>query len=239
MFNFAAIKTTLLNTALNAGIFLLASAAIQGIATALDNYIHRLDNAKESLSSTQSELSSVNNELKDTSDKITALESLDPSSLSITDKEDLQRLKDQNEELRIRQKYLEDQEKYDLQKVADLTKEKHGQKYGNVNHDTVDEYRSLYTNKDTETTPASSYLTGGASSQSAPYAASQQSTGAMRGSGTLADLIAQYEYYIKLKKEAVQSDNAADIKQYDDKLAEIAEKLRNDRSEERRVGKEC
>ena len=231
MFNFAAIKTTLLNTALNAGIFLLASAAIQGIATALDNYIHRLDNAKESLSSTQSELSSVNNELKDTSDKITALESLDPSSLSITDKEDLQRLKDQNEELRIRQKYLEDQEKYDLQKVADLTKEKHGQKYGNVNHDTVDEYRSLYTNKDTETTPASSYLTGGASSQSAPYAASQQSTGAMRGSGTLADLIAQYEYYIKLKKEAVQSDNAADIKQYDDKLAEIAEKLRNDRTE--------
>ncbi len=108
---------------------------IQLTATALDNYIHRLDNAKESLSSTQSELSSVNNEIKDTSDKITALEALDPSSLSITDKEDLQRLKDQNEELKIRQKYLEDQEKYDLQKVADLTKEKYGQKYGNVNHE--------------------------------------------------------------------------------------------------------
>lgn len=205
--------------------------AIQLAVTALDNYIHRLDNAKEALSSTQSELSSVNDELKDTTDKIAELEALDPSSLSITDKEDLQRLKDQNEELRIRQKYLEDQEKYDLQKVADLTKEKYGQKYGNVNRDTVDEYRSLYNNKDTKITPASSYLTGGTSSQSTPYAASKQSTDAMRGSGTLADLIAQYEYYLNLKKEAVQNNDAEGIKQYEDKLAEIAKELRDDRTE--------
>lgn len=34
----AAINTTLLNTALNAGIFFVASLAIQGIAKALDNY---------------------------------------------------------------------------------------------------------------------------------------------------------------------------------------------------------
>ena len=220
-----------MNTALNAVIFLVASLAIQGIAKALDNYIHRLDNAKEALSSTQSELSSVNDELKDTTDKIAELETLDPSSLSITDKEDLQRLKDQNEELRIRQKYLEDQEKYDLQKVADLTKEKYGQKYGNVNRDKVDEYRSLYNNKETKTTQASSYLTGGISSQSTPYAASKQSTDAMRGSGTLADLIAQYEYYLKLKKEAVQNNDTEGIKQYEDKLTEIANKLRDDRTE--------
>lgn len=230
-FQFAAIKATLLNTALNAGIFLVASVAIQGIAKALDNYIHRLDNAKEALSSTQSELSSVNDELKDTTDKIAELEALDPSSLSITDKEDLQRLKDQNEELRIRQKYLEDQEKYDLQKVADLTKEKYGQKYGNVNRDKVDEYRSLYNNKETKTTQASSYLIGGTSSQSTPYAASKQSADVMRGSGTLADLIAQYEYYLKLKKEAVQSNDAEGIKQYEDKLTEIANELRDDRTE--------
>ncbi|GFH91539.1 hypothetical protein IMSAGC002_02796 [Lachnospiraceae bacterium] len=205
--------------------------AVQLTATAINDYIHRLDNAKETLSTTQSELSSVNGEIDNTTNKIKELEALDPSSLSITDKEDLQRLKDQNEELRIRQKYLEDQEQYELQKVADLTKEKYNQKYGNVNRDTVDEYRSLYNNKDTKTTPASSYLTGGVSSQSVPYAASQQSTGAMRGSGTLADLIAQYEYYIKLKKDAVQNNDAEGIKQYEDKLAEIANELRDDRTE--------
>lgn len=46
-FNFVAIKATLLNTALNAGIFLVASVAIQGIAKALDNYIHRVEKARE------------------------------------------------------------------------------------------------------------------------------------------------------------------------------------------------
>ena len=102
--------------------------AIQLAVTAIDNYIHRLDNAKEALSATQSELSSIGKEIEDTTEKIKELEALDPSSLSITDKEDLKRLKDQNEELRIRQQYLEQQEKYDLQKVADLTKEKFNHK---------------------------------------------------------------------------------------------------------------
>ena len=222
------LKTILLNSAIS----MVIGVAIQGIAKALDDYIHRLDNAKEALSSTQSELSSINSEINDTTAKIAELEALDPSSLSITDKEDLQRLKDQNEELRIRQKYLEDQEKYDLRKVADLTKEKYGQKYGNANRETVDEYRSLYANKDTKTVPASSYLTGGGtSSQPMPYAASKQNTDAMRGSGTLADLIAQYEYYIELKKEAVQNNDVDGVKQYDDKLSEIAERLRSDRTE--------
>ncbi|MDE5938750.1 MAG: hypothetical protein K2H37_06690 [Lachnospiraceae bacterium] len=46
-FSTAALKTTLLNSALNAGIFMLASVAIQAIATGIDNYIHRVDNARE------------------------------------------------------------------------------------------------------------------------------------------------------------------------------------------------
>lgn len=47
MFNFATIKATLFNAALNAGIFLVASLAIQGIVKALDNYIHRVEKARE------------------------------------------------------------------------------------------------------------------------------------------------------------------------------------------------
>ncbi len=46
-FSAAALKTTLLNSALNAGIFLAASFAIQAIATGIDNYIHRVENARE------------------------------------------------------------------------------------------------------------------------------------------------------------------------------------------------
>ncbi len=65
MFDFASIKATLLNTALNAGIFLVASLAIQGIATALDNYIHRVDKARERTSELFDEFKEMNNTLAD------------------------------------------------------------------------------------------------------------------------------------------------------------------------------
>lgn len=47
MFNFAAIKATLLNSALNAGIMLAVSVALQAIVKGLDNYIHRVEKARE------------------------------------------------------------------------------------------------------------------------------------------------------------------------------------------------
>jgi len=64
-FNFAAVKATLLNTALNAGIFLIASLAIQGIAKALDNYIHRVEKARERTSELFDEFKEMNDTLAD------------------------------------------------------------------------------------------------------------------------------------------------------------------------------
>lgn len=64
-FNFAAIKATLLNTALNAGIFLVASVAIQGIAKALDNYIHRVEKARECTGELFDEFKQMNDTLAD------------------------------------------------------------------------------------------------------------------------------------------------------------------------------
>ncbi len=64
-FDFAAIKTTLFNTALNAGIFLVASLAIQGIAKVLDNYIHRADNARERTDELFTEFKQMNDTLAD------------------------------------------------------------------------------------------------------------------------------------------------------------------------------
>jgi len=59
-FDFTAIKATLLNTALNAGIFFLASAAIQGVAKALDNYIHKTEKARERTDVLFSEFAQMN-----------------------------------------------------------------------------------------------------------------------------------------------------------------------------------
>lgn len=167
---------------------------------ALDNYIHRLDKAKEALSNTQSEISSIETEIESLNDKIKELENRDPASLSIINKEDLQNLKAQNEELKIRQQYLNQEKNDDQQKVANLTKEKYNQQYGTSNQELIEQYKSLYENQPGPSKPVSSYLTGENTTQTISYAASSQDTGLIRGSGVLADLIAQYEYYSDLKK---------------------------------------
>ncbi len=79
-FNLAAVKATLLNTALNAGIFLAASLAIQVIAKTIDNYTHRTENAikrtdelKETYKKTAEKLSSLKktaDELAETYDRL-------------------------------------------------------------------------------------------------------------------------------------------------------------------------
>ena len=83
-FNFAAIKATLLNTAFNAGIFLVASVAIQGIVKALDNYIHRVEKANEAMDeavgeyeSAKSSLESINSELNEQNTQLNELLSKD------------------------------------------------------------------------------------------------------------------------------------------------------------------
>ncbi len=228
----AALGMKALSIAGNIILFMAITKSIQLAVKAIDDYVHRLNNAKEALNETKSELESVNSEIGETTDKIKELEALDPSSLSITDKEDLQRLKDQNKELRIRQQYLEQQEKYDLQKVADLTKEKYGLKYNDsASREDIDAYKELYEKPSKQSKPASTYLTGASSNQATPYAAGLQNQDIMKGSDSLASLIAQYEYFEEQKKKAIQSKDVESIDKYNQKIEEIAQKLRDDRTE--------
>ena len=61
----AAMKATLLNSALNAGIFLAVSLAIQAISTGIDNYIHRVENARERTAELLDEFQQRNDSLSD------------------------------------------------------------------------------------------------------------------------------------------------------------------------------
>lgn len=219
---FAMIGNMLLSTAITKGIELTAKA--------IDDYVHRLDRAKEKLEETQSDLSSVESEIATNKSKIEELESL--NNLSITDKENLEQLKAQNEELRIRQQYLEQQAQQEAKDVADLTKEKYGLKYNApTTREDIDAYKKLYENPQKQSSPTSSYLTGGSTSQTIPYAAALQNEGLMKGSDSLADLIAQYEYFEEQKKKAIQNEDLEGIEKYNKKLGETAQKLRDDRTE--------
>ena len=219
-----------LATAGNMFVSWAVTQALQFAVTAIDDYIHRLDNAKEELAETQSELSSIEDEINQNNNSIKELQSMDPSSLSITDKEDLQRLKDQNKELKIRQQYLQEQEQDGLQTVADLTKEKYGEKYSSATEENINRYRELYKNGPKKPKPASSYLTGDSTPSSHPYAPGQN-TELSKESDSLANLIAKYEYYSSEKKKAIQNNNAKDLEQYNKELSNLKDKLIENRTE--------
>ncbi|MCI8551349.1 MAG: hypothetical protein HFI68_12335, partial [Lachnospiraceae bacterium] len=62
-FHLAAAKAALLNTALNAGIFLAASSAVQALYQAFDQYVHRVERARERTDELLSEYSQMNDTL--------------------------------------------------------------------------------------------------------------------------------------------------------------------------------
>lgn len=100
----AKIGTAALVTSLNMLISLGATLAITALVKAIDNHIHRVEKAKEAVADSRSEyeeatsdLESMNSELEDTNAKMKELENKE--SLSFTDKEELDKLKEQNNEL--------------------------------------------------------------------------------------------------------------------------------------------
>lgn len=86
------------------GVNMLIGMALDGIATSIDNYIHRVDKANETIDNarseyenSKSEIESTNAELEETRQKISELES--KGVLSFTDEAELDKLKQQNDEL--------------------------------------------------------------------------------------------------------------------------------------------
>ena len=63
MFDFAAVKATLLNTALNAGVFLFISLTVQKVAEAFDSYSHRAENARKRTDEISSDFKQINDTL--------------------------------------------------------------------------------------------------------------------------------------------------------------------------------
>lgn len=210
--------------------FAAATWAIGKGIEAIDNYVHRLDKAKEAFANTESDLSSVKSEIETTTDRIKELEAMD--SLSITDKEDLQRLKDQNEELRIRQQYLEKQKQSNAEKVANLTKEKYSSQYtsksGSIQDD-IDKYRSLYGQSQTQNSYSSTRGNSGIPG-SMSYAPGSTANEYNIESASLANLIAQYQYYQEEKSKAIAANDEASIEKYNAKLKETDQKLMDNRT---------
>lgn len=132
-FNFAAVKATLLNTALNAGIFLVASLAIEGFTNAIDKYVNLAEEAREKSTELSNAWKEDNSSLSDTISQYKELnEKLNDNSLTT---EEVKSIKEQLTSIQddLNQKYGEEANnidivngKYDEQiaKLDELSKKK-------------------------------------------------------------------------------------------------------------------
>lgn len=208
-------------------------AGLTALYAVVDHFTLSLEEAKEKLETTESELESVNQQIEELSEQIKELESLE--TLSITDKEDLEQLKAQNKELEIRQRYLEKQKQNDEKDVSNAAKQEYNRRYDSTSREDIDNRKDALNNPISSGGTASSYLTGGTTTSTTPYAAGQQAQ-VDTEYDKLADLIAQYELYSEKKKEAIANDdgskeNAELIDKYSKKLGEVETELMNCRTE--------
>lgn len=107
---------------------ILLTGAIVGLAHAFDLIPKSVEDAESDLSEVQSKLSDVNSEIAERENKIKELEQLETPSL--VDKEELKKLKEENEELKIRQGYLEEQEKRANKELTDASKREYSKEFG-------------------------------------------------------------------------------------------------------------
>lgn len=225
---------TLVTKAFSIALNMLASAAISWVISkayeAIDNYVHRVEKAKETLSDMESELDSINSKISENKKLIAELEAIE--NPSITDEEDLERLKAENEELRIRQKYLDMQREEQGKKVAKYAEENYDKKYGNSKYETsrenVDKYKEKLSGSTNKPTLSNNYLTGNASdSENATNTFNTYNDEA----NALTRLIAEYEFYNEKKKEAVKTGDAKVVEEYNEKIKTLTGELTTARTE--------
>ena len=106
-----------------------AIAKVFQLATeAIDNCVHRVENAREKLQDTESELKSVETEIKNINSQIDEL--LAKDTPTITDENDLKRLRLENEELENRREILEAQKELESSKLNSAIEDKWEKQYG-------------------------------------------------------------------------------------------------------------
>ena len=90
MFTFAAIKATLLNTALNAGIMLAATVAIKLLAKTLDNAADSLTDVESRIEDNQTALSDYTSKIEELTKKLKELNQTDVKYLSDDERKELE-----------------------------------------------------------------------------------------------------------------------------------------------------
>ncbi len=221
-----------------AGWATLAVGALASVTASIYAYNKSIDtavdNAREKLSETETLLSSLSTEKDTIVSKIKELETLEKNgSLSIVDKADLEALRNQNEELRIRQMYLTKQQEKENQDLVAASKKKYNRDYAHqqLSRTSIDQYKDALTEKAGNQPPVNTYLTGSTNVTPTSYAPGIEAQQLQTESQTLAANIAKYEYYTEEKKKAFQAGDTKSVEKLDEKLTAVSETIYKSREE--------
>ena len=142
-FDFAALKATALNTALNVGVMLAVSLAVQGISKAYDYFAHKVENANKALDdaiteydSAKSSLENINTQLDDQNKKISVL--LAKDKLTYAEKGQLEELQDITKELLIQQDIESRRTEHAAKEVANKAVDAYDKTYGKYDISNID-----------------------------------------------------------------------------------------------------
>lgn len=149
-FDFAKLKAIAFNAALNMGVMLIASIAIQGLVTIIDNWIHRVEKANEAMDnaiseydSAKSSLESINTELDVQLQAIEALQKKD--KLTYVEKGQLEELQEITKELLIQQDAEEKKAARASKEAANKTVDAYKKQYGDYDVSKGEVERTLNT----------------------------------------------------------------------------------------------
>ena len=208
-------------------------AVVAGIHAYNKSIDEAVDNARENLAETEEQLAAISSEKEKVVKQLKELESLEKNgNLSITDKADLDILREQNEELRIRQLYLNKEKAKENEELVTTAKKKYDRDFGkqSTSRDTIETYKSQLAFKpDFQTVNGS--LTEDPYVSQATNEANIQAKQLIEESDALDALIAKYEYYSDAKQEAIQANDETALARYEEKLGDIETSLIENREE--------
>lgn len=205
--DFAAIKAGLLNIALNTGVMLIASLAIEGalklfdsLITTTEEYKEKVEESSTAYENSKSQLETVNQELNEQTKVIDSL--LSKGNLTYTEEGQLEKLQGITQELRLQQDLLKKQTESDKKDLA-------------VN--AADLTNSQYDLEDVSESKVNEYVNFANASGNNAILLSDQNN--------ISSMLAGYKEIISLKDKALSSSNTEDYQFYTDMNEDVSSSL--------------
>ncbi len=245
-YDFAAVKATLLNTALNAGIMLAVSLFGRALAWGWDKFAHQVENANDAMrdavseyDSEQAKLEGINSELDAQAQRLDGL--LAKDKLTYAEKGQLKELQDITRELQLQQDITERNAERASKEAADNAVKAYEKQYGNYDTSSESLDRILAAEQENHHFPVSAGandITGNIASYITAAERFQQARAdyenALKNGEDPSSFLEDSQWYYDMKKDTSEAleQNISDLQEklsaMEDEYNRVSQKIQGD-----------